>query len=198
MKCWGYNSNGALGLGDASISSRRYASSATAIPFNGKAIQISSKGYNFSCALLDNGELQCWGQNNYGQLGLGHTRTIGDDEAPTERTVIEGGGLNLIARLKTDHILHSTGQTVSFDGSDSYSSSSAGVSTYSWNFGDSSASQTGSTATHTFSTAGTYDVTLTVTDSGSQTHSVSKKLYIVAATTTTSSDESDDNTDESD
>ena len=46
-----------------------------------KVIQIAAGGAH-SCALLDTGNVRCWGDNNYGQLGYGHTDTIGDDETP--------------------------------------------------------------------------------------------------------------------
>ena len=44
-----------------------------------------------TCALLEDNELLCWGLNNYGQLGYGHTQNIGDDETPREagRVLVE-------------------------------------------------------------------------------------------------------------
>ena len=39
-------------------------------------------GRYHTCALLDGGSVRCWGHNNYGQLGYGHTTPIGDDEPP--------------------------------------------------------------------------------------------------------------------
>ncbi|RZI54990.1 MAG: hypothetical protein EOP14_07815, partial [Pseudomonas sp.] len=42
-------------------------------PFSG-AVGISS-GFYFNCSLMTNGTVQCWGQNDYGQLGDGTTTT---------------------------------------------------------------------------------------------------------------------------
>ncbi len=35
-----------------------------------------------TCAILDQGRLRCWGNNDLGQLGYGHNQRIGDDEPP--------------------------------------------------------------------------------------------------------------------
>jgi len=39
-------------------------------------------GGHFSCALLDDSSVRCWGFSGSGQLGYGNTNTIGDDETP--------------------------------------------------------------------------------------------------------------------
>lgn len=44
------------------------------------ATQITCGGLH-SCALLDNGDVKCWGRNNLGQLGLGDTADRGSVEA---------------------------------------------------------------------------------------------------------------------
>lgn len=36
-----------------------------------------ASGTNYACAILGNGELKCWGENQYGQLGLGDSRSRG-------------------------------------------------------------------------------------------------------------------------
>jgi alpha-tubulin suppressor-like RCC1 family protein len=43
-----------------------------------KASAISVSGGNSACALLDQGEVKCWGNNQYGQLGTGDTADHGD------------------------------------------------------------------------------------------------------------------------
>ncbi len=56
------------------------------------------------------------------------------------------------------------GQAVNFDGSGSFDPDGSIVS-YEWDFGD-SFTDTGDSTSHTYSTAGTYTVTLTITDNG--------------------------------
>jgi serine protease len=56
-------------------------------------------------------------------------------------------------------------EIITFDGSGSYDIDD-GIVYYDWDFGDGTAGSGGVTVTHTYSTAGEYIVTLTVTDSG--------------------------------
>jgi poly(hydroxyalkanoate) depolymerase family esterase len=56
----------------------------------------------------------------------------------------------------------STGDTVDFDGSDS-TDPDGSIASYEWDFGDGTTA-TGATASHSYSSGGVYDVTLTVTD----------------------------------
>lgn len=69
-----------------------------------------------------------------------------------------------------------TGLSCSFDGS----GSSGGVTSYTWDFGDGS-SGSGTTVTHLFAAAGSYQVKLTVTGSGGQTASVTKQVTVPSA-----------------
>jgi PKD repeat protein len=69
------------------------------------------------------------------------------------------------------------GQPVSFDGSASNDPDGTIVS-YSWNFGDGSAAGSGATTSHVYAASGTYNVTLTVTDSSAVVNSVSHSLVV--------------------
>ncbi len=78
--CWGANQAGQLGLGHTDdIGDDEDLSSATKIDLGEKAIRIYS-GTNYNCALLESKNVKCWGENSLGQLGLGHTDAIGDNE----------------------------------------------------------------------------------------------------------------------
>ncbi|TQV82929.1 pre-peptidase C-terminal domain-containing protein [Aliikangiella coralliicola] len=63
-----------------------------------------------------------------------------------------------------------------FDGSAS-SDPDGSIASYAWNFGDSNTG-TGANASHTYSTAGTYNVQLTVTDNQGATNTTSKSITV--------------------
>ena len=46
---------------------------------------------NHVCAILDVGDVRCWGSNTYGQLGYAHMDNIGDDELPSSQPVLSVG-----------------------------------------------------------------------------------------------------------
>jgi alpha-tubulin suppressor-like RCC1 family protein len=82
VRCWGYAGYGQLGYGNKiDIGDNETPASAGDVNVGGKVLQITSNDYN-SCALLDTGNVRCWGSSEYGQLGYGNTNTIGDDESP--------------------------------------------------------------------------------------------------------------------
>lgn len=64
--CWGRNTEGQLGDGTYNESHVPV----QVIGLSSTPVQIAC-GSSHACATLDNGQVQCWGQNNYGQLGDG-------------------------------------------------------------------------------------------------------------------------------
>ena len=84
VHCWGRNDSGQLGLGHTEpIGDDELPGAASSqVPLGAPALQIAAGG-KMSCALLEDHSIRCWGSNEYGQLGLGHTETVGDDEAPS-------------------------------------------------------------------------------------------------------------------
>lgn len=82
VKCWGSNSSGALGLGDTnhrSAGAGELGNALAAVDLGtGRTAAAVTAGSGFSCALLDDGNVKCWGNNNYGSLGQGNTAHRGD------------------------------------------------------------------------------------------------------------------------
>lgn len=48
----------------------------------GAPARLIDAGFFHTCAVTNTNEVRCWGNNDGGQLGLGHTNKIGDDEIP--------------------------------------------------------------------------------------------------------------------
>lgn len=100
VRCWGENRFGQLGyartddIGDDE-------SPASAGPVNlgpGRTARALVAGSNFTCALLDDSSVRCWGANSSGQLGLASTENVGDDETPGSVGVVDlGAGRRAVA-----------------------------------------------------------------------------------------------------
>jgi len=82
VKCWGENDKGQLGQGDRLPRGFVQRQLGDRLPYvdlgTGRTAKIIAAGLEHTCALLDNGQVKCWGHNNFGQLGLGHLQTVGD------------------------------------------------------------------------------------------------------------------------
>lgn len=72
IHCWGFNRSGALGDGTTTNS----ATPVLVVGLTGSARAVSAGG-DFACAVLVNGEVQCWGNGTSGQLGNGETESSG-------------------------------------------------------------------------------------------------------------------------
>jgi E3 ubiquitin-protein ligase HERC3 len=81
LKCWGYNFNGQLGLGDTmtrGVTPAEMGDNLRRVNLgSGRTATLVDMGGAHVCALLDNGAVKCWGGNSNGQLGLGDTRDRG-------------------------------------------------------------------------------------------------------------------------
>ncbi len=92
VRCWGANDLGQLGYGHTdTIGDDEDPADAGDVLLWGMAAGLTT-GATHACALLDDGAVQCWGANDLGQLGLGHTSTIGDDETPLDGGLVDLGG----------------------------------------------------------------------------------------------------------
>jgi len=82
VRCWGYNGQGQLGYGNTTqIGDNEAPSSVGEVNVGGLVKQLSTGNYQ-TCALLETGNMRCWGYNAHGQLGYGNTTQIGDNETP--------------------------------------------------------------------------------------------------------------------
>lgn len=92
VRCWGRNDQGQLGLGhrnDIGDNERAYV--APELSLGGTVKQITAGTYH-TCALLTTGQVRCWGDGQFGQLGYGNTNDIGDNELPSSVGPVSVGG----------------------------------------------------------------------------------------------------------
>lgn len=87
VKCWGDNAHGQLGLGDTLTrgdDANEMGANLAAIDFgaNKTAIAIATADAS-ACAILNLGEVKCWGHNGSGELGQGNTTNLGDGGTPS-------------------------------------------------------------------------------------------------------------------
>jgi len=91
VRCWGTNTNGGIGypnktvigdnelpytVGDVQILSPAELAA-------GRKVELLRMGIqDTTCAIINDGAIRCFGKNIYGNLGIGHTSNIGDDEYP--------------------------------------------------------------------------------------------------------------------
>ncbi|MBI3776967.1 MAG: Ig-like domain-containing protein [Gammaproteobacteria bacterium] len=81
VKCWGWNNDGQLGLGNTETHGTgplQMGDYLPALDFGSYrfALQLSL-GDAHSCAVLDNWNVKCWGLGIHGQLGLGSAASLG-------------------------------------------------------------------------------------------------------------------------
>jgi len=85
VRCWGFGGGGSLGYaGEDTIGDDETPAAAGPVDLGpGRTAVALSAGWFHTCALLDHGDVRCWGLGLDGRLGYGNALTIGDDEAPS-------------------------------------------------------------------------------------------------------------------
>jgi alpha-tubulin suppressor-like RCC1 family protein len=73
VTCWGNSED--IGLGGASNPPSQ---GKVDLGSNRTAKSVASRAGRFTCALLDNGKIKCWGRNANGELGIGNNVNRGD------------------------------------------------------------------------------------------------------------------------
>lgn len=95
VRCWGNGANGRLGYGNTeNVGHADTPASAGDVNVGGPVVQLAA-GAAHTCALLATGAVRCWGDNDDGQLGYGHTSDIGDDELPASAGDVDVGGTSV-------------------------------------------------------------------------------------------------------
>ena len=83
MKCWGYNNYGQLGYGDTTGRGHGFNDMGYHLDEvdvgTGRTVTLISTGWSSTCALLDAGEVKCWGLGSNGRLGQGDTENRGNE-----------------------------------------------------------------------------------------------------------------------
>ena len=108
------------------------------------------------------------------------TLTIIDNDGTTDSDIIEvtiGGYVNKKPTANANGPYQGvTGESITFSGSNS-SDSDGTITKYTWNFGDNTLGY-GEVATHNYSKAGSFNVTLTVTDDEGDTHTATTSVEV--------------------
>ncbi|MDB3859007.1 hypothetical protein N9289_03225, partial [Candidatus Poseidonia sp.] len=100
MKCWGYGASGNLGDGGSNTNTNAPSSTAINLGTGRTAVAMDAEE-GHTCAILDNGDLKCWGSDRYGQLGDGGpiwtSGSPTDTNAPSSTAINLGTGRTAVA-----------------------------------------------------------------------------------------------------
>lgn len=100
VKCWGANSQSQIGDGTATLTG----TPTSAVGLTSNVTKVVSggdyNGFYFSCALINDGTVKCWGNNQVGQVGVGTATT----NYPTPTAVSSLSGVVDIAAAHEAHV----------------------------------------------------------------------------------------------
>ena len=94
LKCWGSDQYGQLGNPGTAYLLTSPPSTPIDLGPGRTAVAVDTGGIGQTCAILDNGDLKCWGNNDYGQLGDGTTTSR---TSPSSTPVNLGAGRTAVA-----------------------------------------------------------------------------------------------------
>ncbi|MBK8010738.1 MAG: hypothetical protein IPK13_05270 [Deltaproteobacteria bacterium] len=106
--CWGSNTYAQIGDGGGA-EDRNTPSQVLAL--ENKVASVAA-GYYHSCAILMNGDVYCWGRNQYGSAGNGTVGLVNEPVYATDHAVQVGAGLGFSCALKLDGSVWCWGRNV--------------------------------------------------------------------------------------
>ena len=194
VAAWGRNYRANLGDGSTAMRTRPVSVRTLA-----SIVSIGS-GRDTGVAVRADGRVLAWGGNSAGQVGDGTTTNRSTPAlvpGVTDAVLAGGGGAAYSVVVVADgappvpqdpvaaFTSSCSALTCTLDGSGSFDQDGP-IAGYAWNYGDGQgASGPAASRTHTYATAGTYRVTLTVTDGSGATDSVSHDIAVQDAPTGT-------------
>lgn len=103
VRCWGAGDFGELGYGNLNdVGDNEQPATVTTVNVGGRVAEISA-GSEHTCALLDTGNVRCWGSGTHGELGYGNLNDVGDNETPAAAGDIALGGTALHITAGGEH-----------------------------------------------------------------------------------------------
>jgi len=93
VRCWGWGGVGQIGYGNIdSIGDNETPATSGDVDVGGTVTQIDA-GDARTCAVLDTGNLRCWGSGLFSNLGYGNPNSnVGDNETPASAGSVDIGG----------------------------------------------------------------------------------------------------------
>lgn len=92
VPCWGGGITGGLGYGNMeAVGDNETPASVGPVSLGAPAHAVAVGRFD-RCAILDCGEMRCWGFNRFGSAGIAPGDPIGDDELPDSVPFVDAGG----------------------------------------------------------------------------------------------------------
>lgn len=111
IRCWGQGDSGALGYGNINdVGDNETPASRGDIDVGWTTSQVAVGSFH-TCALSSVGNVRCWGDAAFGQLGYANTNDVGDDESPAAKGDVNVGApaMTIAAGHEFSCARHSTG-----------------------------------------------------------------------------------------